>query len=212
MNSKKFFYIMLGIIGLLGVLLVATMVLGDKMLQKQGDKLTGLKLEDAVIENQQTALVQAKRDVEQYADLEKIAKQIVPQDKDQARATREIINLARDSGLSISSVSFPSSNLGQAAPKPQTSEDNSSNPAPTTPSAPVTQVKPVDGITGVYQYDMVVISDTNNPATYNQFIDFLDKLEQNRRTAHVSQIVITPDSQNRSLLSFNLTITVYVKP
>lgn len=212
MNSKKFFYIMLGIIGLLGVLLVATMVLGDKMLQKQGSKLTSLKLDDAVIESQQTALVQAKRDVEQYADLEKIAKQIVPQDKDQARATREIINLAHDSGLSISSVSFPASNLGQAAPKPQTSEDNSNSATPATPTTPVTQVKPVDGIKGVYQYDMVVISDTNNPATYSQFIDFLDKLEQNRRTAHVSQIVITPDSQNRSLLSFNLTITVYVKP
>lgn len=212
MNSKKVFYIMLGAVGLLGILLVTTVLLGDKVLKKQADKLTALKLDNAVLESQQTALVQAKKDIETYAELEAIAKKVVPQDKDQARATREIVNLAKESGIRISSVSFPASNLGTFVPKPAATEGDSSA-APAAPAAPpLTQVKAVDGIPGVYQLEISVISDPTSPTNYDDIITFLDKLEQNRRTAHVSQITIQPEAQNRSALSFNLLLTVYVKP
>ncbi len=213
MNSKRIYFLMLGAIGLLGVLLIATVFFGDKMLKKQGDRLTSLKLDNAVIENQQTALVLAKRDIEKYAELESIAKQIVPQDKDQARAVREIVSLAKESGVNISSISFPASNLGQSQPKAQPpAEGDSSTTTTTTPAPSISQAKPIESIKGVYQLDITVVSDTIQPMTYDQFISFLDKLERNRRTAHVSQIVIQPNTLNRALLSFNLTVTVYVKP
>jgi hypothetical protein len=213
MNSRRVFFVMIGVIGLLSVLLVLTTLMGDKLLKKQADKLVSLKLDNAVIENQQTALVQAKIDVKKYAELETIAKQVVPQDKDQARAVREIVSLANEAGIKIASISFPSSSLGQIQPKPTTTEESTDTSTPAKPATPsISQVKPVDGISGVFQLDINVTSDSNSATTYEHIIEFLDKLERNRRTAHVSQITIQPNSQNRALLTFTLLLTVYVKP
>lgn len=211
MNSKRAFFIMLGVIGLLVLVVIASVVVGDIYLHKQSDKLLGLKLDNQVIEAQQTSVVQAKKDLQKYAELESIAKQIVPQDKDQARATREILTIAAGAGVKIATITFPTSTLG--APQPgAAAASGSASGTPTVPAPTLTQVKPVDGISGLYELDIIVTSDTATPATYPQLVDFLSRLEQNRRTAQVSQINITPDSQNRNGLNFSLTITVYIKP
>lgn len=210
-SSKKVFYIMIGSLGLLAIILVASVYVGDTLLRKQSGKLVELKLNNQVIEAQSASLVQANKDLEKYAELKAIAKQIVPQDKDQARVTREIINIAQQTGIQISGITFPASNLGIAPSKPTTAPADS--PAPTTPVAPkVTQVKPVDGIKDLFQLDITIVSDTTKPATYPKLISFLDKLEQNRRTSQVAQINIQPDSTNRNGLNFTLTLTVYIKP
>lgn len=213
MSSKRVFFIMLGVVGLMSVLIIATVVYGDVFLRKQSDRLVALKLEDQIIEAQLASLVQAKKDIQKYSELEAIAKQIVPQEKDQARTVREIISLANQSGVSISDINFPSSTLGQAPTKaitPGATESTPTTPKPTT--APLTQVKPVEGIKDLYQLDINVNSDRSRPTNYPRLIDFLKRLEHNRRTAQVSQILIQPDSTDRRLLNFTLTVTVYIKP
>lgn len=54
----------------------------------------------------------AKKDVEKYAYLNEIINSALPQDKDQARTVREIFLLAKQAGITIKSVQFPSSTLG----------------------------------------------------------------------------------------------------
>lgn len=213
MSSKKAFYGMLGLLVVMSGLVIGSIIIGDGMLKKRADRLVNLKLEADVIEEQQRALILAKKDVEKYADLEAIAKQIVPQDKDQARAVREIVGIAEQAGVSIASVTFPTSNLGQkAAPvKPSTTESETST-APKPVINPLTQAKPVTGVSGLYELEINVASDPTRPATYTRLIDFLERLEQNRRTAQVGQISIQPDGQNRISLNFTLTVTVYIKP
>ncbi len=215
MNSKKMYYILLGGFCLSIGLVIAGIVLGDMYLHKQSAKLVDLKLQNKVIEEQQSSLSQAKKDVDKYAELDKIAKQIIPQDKDQAKATLEILNIAKASGIKLASISYPASTLGQAPVKTQATTDDKSSgsgatPAPASPS--ITQVKPVDGLQNVYQYDITVVSDTDAPVSYARLMSFLQKLEQNRRTAQVTQISIQPDSQNRNALNFTLTLTLYIKP
>lgn len=212
MKSKKVFYVMIGLLAFLCVLIIASVVVGDKLLRKTSDKLTALKLDNQIVEAQQASLVQANKDIQKYADLKTVAKQIVPQDKDQARATREILALADQAGIKIASITFPASTLGQTPPKAPASTSGDT-PAPAAPPAPaVTQVKPVEGIKGLFQLDITVVSDTSRPVTYGQFISFLEKLEQNRRTSQVSQITVQPIAQNRSSLNFSLIVTVYIKP
>jgi hypothetical protein len=206
MTSKKAFYGMLGAVVLMVGAVIGSVVLGNLLLKKQSDKLVNLKVDASVIEAQQTSLIQAKKDVEKYAELGTIAKQVVPQDKDQARAVREIVNLADQSGIKIASVTFPSSSLGQKAATATT--DSSSSAA----ASPLTQAKPVAGIDGLYQLDITIASDTARPTTYTRLISFLNRLEQNRRTAQVSQITIQPDTKNRLNLNFTVTLTVYIKP
>ncbi len=212
-TSKRVFFVMLGVLGLMSVLVIATVVLGDTFLSKQSRKLVELKLENQVIEAQEASLAQAKKDIEKYSELESIAKQIVPQDKDQARATREIVNLAKLSGVKIATIGFPASTLGQAAPKAAAPAGGTTTTTPTAPATTSeTQVKKVDGIQNLFQLDITVTSDITSPASYSRLIDFLSRLEQNRRTAQVSQISIQPDVANRAALNFSLTLTLYIKP
>lgn len=201
---------MIGVLVLLGGLTIAGTVIGNSMLQKKANTLLGLKLDNKTLEDQQSSLIQAKKDIDKYSDLEKIAKTVVPQEKDQARTVREIINIGNAAGVPISSISFPTSNLGQAQPQ-------STAPAGETPTAkvatpPITQVKPVDNIKGLYQLEVTVQSDANTPVSYAKFLSFLTRLEQNRRTAQVSSITVLPSAKNRDLVTFSLVVNVYIKP
>lgn len=216
MSSKRAFIVMIALCCLSVGALGASVFFGNQLLQSHSQKLTDLKVETAVVDAQQTALTKAKKDIETYTTLNDIAKQIVPQDKDQARAVREIIALATQSGVPITGITFPASNLGQTPAKTTPTEgdgSSSSGTDATTPAAPpVSQVKPVDGITGVYQLELNVSTDTKQPITYAQLIDFLQRLEHNRRTAQITNLSIQPSATNRNLLTVTLQLTIYIKP
>lgn len=200
MNSRKFFYILVAIVALINIGGIAAVVYGKKVLNTQSDKLTELKVESGTLEDVQRSLVTAKKDIEQYADIEKISKAVVPQEKDQARTVREIIKLAEESSIKIASVSFPTSSLGAKA----------AGGAPT-PTTTTTQTQKVDGINGVERLEVTVSSNTSNPVRYTDFLAFLQKLEQNRRTSQVSNINIQPVADDRTLLTFSLVLNVYIK-
>lgn len=209
MTSKKVFFAMLAGVAVAAIALIGTVVAGDQLLQKKSTKLADLKVQNAVVDQQQTALSKAKKDLQTYAELNNVAKQIVPQDKDQARAVREIVTIADQAGVHITSVSFPVSNLGQAAASSSSDGGSSST---SSKASPLSQVKPVDGIKGVYQLDVTVGTDTAQPIRYAQLIDFLGRLEQNRRTAQITNLTIQPNKDDRNFLTFNLQLTIYIKP
>lgn len=202
MNSKFAFFGMVGITSLLGVGVIVATVLGNQMLQQRSSKLVGLKLDTAVLDQQQVTLAKAKKDIAKYAELEKEAKAIVPQDKDQAQAVREIVKIAGDSGIKLGNISFPASTLGTS----------SSGATITTPQKAVTQVQPVKGIPGVDVMEITILQDATSPVSYGQFIDFLSRLEQNRRTAQVASVTIQPNPQNPNTLTFSLVVDAYIKP
>ena len=203
MNSKKLFFILCGLIILVNGAGAAVLVYGNKMIVKQNEKLTSLKIEASSLEDVQQSLVAAKKDVQTYSEVEKIAKTVVPQEKDQARTVREIVKLASESGIGISSVSFPSSSLGN---KTATTPGS----AATTPTGN-TQTQKVDGISNVERLEVTISSDTSNPVLFTSFVSFLNSLEQNRRTSQVTNINIQPTSENRNFLTFTLTLNVYIK-
>jgi hypothetical protein len=210
MNSKKTFIAMSVFCFFSLGMLAGSVFFGNKMLQSHSEKLTSLKVEAAVAEEQQTLLTQAKKDLDKYAELNDVARQIVPQDKDQARAVREIIAIANESGIQITGITFPASTLGQAAPKATTTEGEADATKKATPT--ISQVKPVDGITGVYQLELNVTTDTSKPISYAQLIGFLKRLEQNRRTAQITNLSIQPNPGDRTLLTLTMQLIIYIKP
>lgn len=204
MTPKRFFFVMTGVLCLLIILIIGGAVGGNSLIQKKSQKLVVLKAESKAIEEQQVSLIQAKKDVEKYSPLNEITKAIVPQDKDQAKTIREINNIAAASRIELKDIIFSTSNLGQAAPK---AAEGAPAAAPVAPA--ITQVKPVDGIKGVFSLE-ITISPTGS-VSYPDFLTFLEGLENNRRTAHVSKISINPSKDGKSL-SFTLTLNAYVKP
>ncbi len=200
MNSKRVYFLMIGLVFLLSIGTIGAVYFGATILKQRTVKLVALKLDNRVLDEQQTALVQANKDIAKYAELEKIAKTIVPQEKDQARVVRQLVSDAAEAGVPIQNITFPSSTLGQTETKKGTAK------------TPITQLKSVDGIPGLYLMEIILQSDTAKPVSFGQLTDFLAKLEKNRRTSQVSSISVSPDAKNRKLVTFSVTVNVYVKP
>jgi len=215
MNSRKVYFVMIGIFVLLVGALIGTVVVGNQYLKTQSTKLVAAKLDQQSLNEQQTALIKAKKDLEKYDDLLAVAKGIVPQDKDQAKAVREIVSLAQDTGVSLESITFDDSTLGQAsaAPAVVTKTGQEQTAAAKTAVSPVTQGKAVEGIPGVYSVPINIVSTKNNNQFPN-FIAFLGKLETGRRTAQVEKVSITPGvtAGGFEYINFNLTVNIFVKP
>lgn len=209
MNAKRVFFMMVGGLSLSLIALGVLVYMGNKLLVKESGKLLELKAISQVLEIQATGLTQAQQDVQKYSDLETITQAVVPQDKDQARAVREIVELARQSGIELKSVTFPASNLGNTT-KPTTSSGGQST-TQAKPAAGLSQSKPVEGIKGVYSIELSI--EPVGEVNYYKFLEFLAKLEKNRRTSQVSRIKIDqPADKNSQNIDFSLTINIFVKP
>jgi cell division protein FtsL len=212
MNSKRLHLVLLAIIVLLLVGLVGSAYGINSLLAKKADRLTAQKAKSEALSQEQLALVKAKKDIAKYSELEKITRTVVPEDKNQAEAVREIVNIAANNNVNLASITFPASTLGGGT----TGVSGTTLPTPAAPGAGsskgLSQLQPVKNIPGVYQLVIIVTSDTNRPVSYANFVQFLSDLEHNRRTAQVSSITLQPDITNRNNLTFNLTLTEYIKP
>lgn len=215
MNSRKFFYVMIGILVLLVGLLLASVVIGNRYLKSQSDKLVAAKLDRKSLNEQQTALLKAKKDLEKYSELRSIARAIVPQDKDQAKTVREIVKFASESGVQVKSITFDDSSLGKAATSARPAGDGNNGTGTSTrrDEVPITQAQPVTGINGVYQVPITIMS-TDNVNTFSNFLSFLSKLENNRRTAQVEEVNISSGTTQGGspYINFTLTVNIFVKP
>lgn len=212
MNSKRMFYVMVAGLVVLILAVLGSAYAGNMLLERQAKTLGDLKLHSQVLSTEQISLAKAKKDIAKYESLNTIAQSIVPQDKDQTQAVREIVNIASQSGIKPSSITFPASTLGSAtstAPAASSSTATTTAPAANTK---LTQLTPVKGIPGLYDLQITITQDPSSPVSYSKFIDFLSRLEQNRRTAQVSGIVLQPSPVDRNLLSFTLTLDEYIKP
>lgn len=210
MTSKRVFYIMVAVMILVIGGGVAAIAVGNVMLKKQSAHLVDLKLQARLLDEQQSAVKKASESIKKYADLESIAKSIVPQDKDQARAVRELVQIANDAGISVSTITFQTSTLGGTVATGTTGTTTQTTPSS---NLNLTQAKPVDGLPGVYAVEMDVQL-TGDGKSYNKFIKFLEGLENNRRTAQVTTIHVTPQTDSTTITAYDYQIAVnmYIKP
>jgi hypothetical protein len=213
MNSKRLYFIMLAVVGLMAVILIGGAYGANSVLQSRSKAVVAARSKATALEQQQTQLSKAKASIAKYKDVAKIAKSIVPQDKDQAQAVRELVKIASDNGIKLGTISFPTSTLGATA----TGATSGANKA--TPAAPLaasttnlSQLKAAPGITGVYTLQITAQSDSASPTPYSNFTNFLSALEHNRRTALVSAITLEPDTKDPTKVTFSLTIDEYIKP
>lgn len=193
MTPKRFFFLMIGFIVLAAGLGIGSIVFGQSLLQAKSSELKELKLENAKLEGQQQYLVQAKKEIEKYQELgiEEIVNSVVPKDKDHVRTVQELLQLARESSVGLSRISFPASTLGSGNPD-------------------LSQLTPAPGMKGIYQMEIGL--GISGAVTYDQMIALLNKLENNRRTGQVTSIGLTPSAGNRRVLQLTLNINAYIKP
>jgi hypothetical protein len=201
MTSKKLYFLLVGALSLVLILLFGIAYLANSSLVSESKKLATAKANAQAVSDQSVQLTRNKNDIAKYSDLNKIAESVVPQDKDQAQAIREIVKIANASGINqLTSITFPASSLGSIG--------SSAAKAP----GGITQVTPVKGISGVYDLQITVVQDTTNKVPYSTFTSFLSNLEKNRRTAQVNSITVQPDNNNPNEVAFTLILDEYIKP
>lgn len=205
MKNKRIFQLLLVVLAIVVLGSIAGTIYGTSMLKKDGSALLEKKLEKVVLGKDEETLTKAKRDIAKYQELNRVAQAIVPKEKDQARTVREIYAIANQAGVQIESIQFPDSSLGQSAAKGKAKKK-------TTVPEGSTQLVEVHGLKNVFAMPIDIGLSEDAPITYNQVIDFLRKLERNRRTSDVTNISIQPDKDNRDLIHMNLTINAYIKP
>jgi len=196
MNAKRLFFVLLASLGLMLFGIGAATYAISTMLTSRSTQLASSKASVEQLTSQQNGIAKSKQDIAEYAELETIAKTIVPQDKDQAEAVRQIVKIASASGVTLTSITFPSSDLGNA-------KGGSSN---------LSQLVPVENIAGVYDLQISLGNNASNPVTFNQLNNFLRGLENNRRTAIVGSINIQPQQDNPNQIVFTLIINTFIKP
>jgi len=216
MTSKRVYLLLIGLIFLLIVGLFGSAYGIQGLLHAKSAELVDLKAKLTGLNQQQGGLVQAKKDIVTYSGLYDIAKVVVPENKNQAETVRQIVKLASANSVKLGSISFPSSTLGttgQAGATSTTPAPAAASPAAASASnAALSQLTPVPAAPGVYVLQINVSSDSNYPSTYPQLISFLSALEQNRLTAQVTSLNITPDTNTSGKFSFILTLNSYIKP
>lgn len=230
MTPKRFHLLMIGLIFLVGIMFFGVAYWSNNILISKSNSLVNLKATYNGLTQEQIGLIQDKKDIQKYQQLYNISRSIVPENKDQVQAVRQIVNLAAQNNIVLASITFPSSDLGntlgtgvvpsstQAKPVTPSTSTSKTPSSPVTPSptssTSLSQLSPVANIPGVYEMPITVQSSTNKgqQATYPELIGFLTALENNRLTALVSSINISPIQNSNQYFAFTLNINIYIKP
>lgn len=206
MNHQRIYF------GMIGLLIISFFVsiFGtyeiNNILNSKSGALASQQTKITSLNSEQLALLNAKSELKKYASLYNIAQSVVPQNKDQTQTVRQIINIAAANNIIIGSITFPSSNLGSTISS-SVSTVSIGNPN-------LSQLVKVPAIPGVYTLPITITSSSaaNQSSTFNEFIGFLQGLENNRQTAQVTSLLITPNSQNPNDITFNISLNIYIKP
>jgi hypothetical protein len=213
---------LLGVFGGCVVVFLALCVLGLSALGSESKKVVDLKLKNQTADAQLTNLAVSKQEVEKYSYFKTVASSVIPTDKNQAEAVLEIFQLAKESGINIQSITFPNSSLGLTTAPTTTPAASAATPSaaatPTTQKI-VSQSIPVVGIPGLYSVQLTITPDIGSQlspdqqVTYPKMLDFLRRIENNRRTAQITQVVIQPlASAGPSHINFSLIVNIFIKP
>lgn len=190
-RAKRAFYLLLALnIALIGGI-AGTFLLANKI---AGQKSMEISLLKADIETNDTTLTnykQLEQTLKKNKEVEEIAQQVLPQDKNQSAALTQLDEFSAQTGVKIKQVTF---NPGTTDTKKAT------GPTLTTPSS----------LKGVSILNVSVRCDKTQ---YENLLNFLKKIENNRRRMQVKSVSLSPSTQVLGQLDqVNLTIDIYLKP
>jgi hypothetical protein len=214
MTPKLYRYLLMGLLALIAIIFVGVTFVGMGKLSHRSQELVDAKLKSKTLDAQLTALEAAKKQIDKYGYFNDVARTVIPNDKDQAQAVLDITQQAGKAGFSIASITFPTSTLGGKTTS--TSATNGSSVLNA-----VSQAIPVEGISGLYSLQLTVVPLTgptvpaSEKVTYPKLIDFLKRIERDRRTAQIAQITIQPQSDSdgpTGEINFSLVINVFIRP
>lgn len=211
MNSKKLYFVLISIIVLTVIGTSILVYFSNKSLSNES-----VKLDTARSMSQRNTMLDTKfKEIssnsrywkEPSRNLYETVKSMLPSQKDQVEAVSLIQYLAQQNGdgLTINSITFPTSELGaKPAPTPSPSSDSAT---PTTTSTAttvkVTQTKTLKDIPGILAIETKISLKPPTGSTsidYISFLRFLDGLTNNSRLMQVTELSVSPDLKGADII------------
>lgn len=218
-SAKRFCYVLSGLLILQIVGAVALTVFSNSWLTAKSESLVALKLDTALLEEKQRVNLAAAKDLKEYEATRLLLEKIVPKSKDQAKTIGELQTIAAEIGVTINTMTFPASGLGN---DPATGKVAGTTPAAAAANTSVvSQAKPVINIPGLLGIEVSLSQidrkggNSGDGMTYKQLLGFLEAIEKNRRTMQIKTLQVLPiKSVTGGISGYSLTLTmnVFVKP
>lgn len=191
MKAKQFFYLSIGLTITMCALIALVLFQGSQTLKTMSLQTSDLLADRDVSLEKITKLQTAKNDSTKVESISLLLDRLLPDAKDQDTLIANIIftatSEARIPESSIASLSFGNSGLPDAL-----SGTEKSTIAPE-----------------IYEYPFTA---QLQDISYSTLINLLSALETNGRLIQVDNVQITPDEENPSYLSVNLSMKAYVRP
>jgi hypothetical protein len=196
-------------------------------LTNSSSELSTLRKEIADLDKKREGLEKAKVVLADNTSTLLTLSKVIPVDKDQAKIVEEIYAIADNAGVTIDSVGFPASTLGNQAAKPTatattqgTTTPSGSTPTTTaTPQKSISQATPLKDIPGVQSIELSIgaINSKSLPPSsgvrYAELMSFIRQIERNERAIQITAIGIGQDKvvNNEPTFSLTISLTIFVK-
>lgn len=194
MTAKKMYYIMLGSLIIVVLLLGLTMYFGLSVMKKESQKIINAKLNIAKAQKTESIYSSNKDLYISNKDLANKIDDFLPSDKEQDLIVAQLNSFATQSQLIISSISFPSSTLDPNSKQKVKSD--------------ISQATPVPGLKGVYEIPTIVtVSNTTEESIKtDNLLTLLEQIESSPRNMRITSI--SYDSGSNEI---QLNISIFVK-
>lgn len=184
MNPKKFFYVLVGILAALVLTGGGGYYYALTMLQSTSQQLASKQAEQIAADEQLDGLNKMKSQyTKDIAPILPLMDQALPRTKKQTEVLAQLQRIAKESGLTITSVSLPSA---------------SGLPTATSQTVPTGQV-----------LALPIAFDVSG--SFSQLQTFLTKVETLSRFTNVTNLTVTRPDKTKSII-YSMTVNAYMKP
>ncbi len=177
-------------LALLIIAAIAILYLGDKQVVTVANETARLKAQVQVNEKQLSTYQKTKVKVDSLSYVNDLANKVLPAEKEQSAIVAEISQFALRSSLGIEQIAF--------VEVPKTAAGTSKS------KSKVAIPKGVEVVPITVQF--------NSGSKYQNILDFLESVENNRRKMQVTNINLKPDPNDRQLLNqVTVSMNLYAK-
>ncbi len=190
-SSKQAFY------GFCGGIVIAFITTGlltywaNGQLDLRKSQINQKKTESQELDNKINRAKSLREELLRLQDINQTSTEVLPNIKSQENIIGELISIAAKRGLSLESIAFSGGGDSKAGANPETSQSIA--------------VKEVPGVFGLS-------IQTSITTDYENVLQFLEDLENNKRQFEVTEISITPDPVDTSLFTTQLSLVTYIQP
>ena len=170
---------------------VGVLYVMHKYITKIDKSISELKSKDEAGVKQLADLNLAEQQVKKYQDFSSISTQVLPKTYNQTELNL-IVNLAKQSGISLTSISV-SNGIATSLPGPC--------------RAPLVAYADIKGVCSV-----TFRIQPSEAVSFDQFMNFITRLEQNRRKILISNLSLSPAGDKSNNLTFSAELNLFTRP